>query len=183
MNIEEFGMIDSTFNAGEFLTYANGLFYKILVAMMQEQLEDIHHFIGENVYQALNGALQKVKERHGQYVFKNIHIKNSIITDIEVNKNVYTIKVFLQANFKEYIFNSNSDKLILLDRFDALYQRKRNYELTFTKKATTKMYGFVKKCPSCGAPLNINDTGICDYCGTIFNQNDYDWILNKLEIS
>ena len=183
MDIEEFGMIDSTFNAGEFLTYANGLFYKILVAIMHDQLEDIRHFIGEDVYQVLRETLQEAKEKQKQYVFKDIHIKNSIITDIEVNKSVYKIKVFLQANFGDYMLNLNNGKLVSLNYFDTIYQKKRKYVLTFKKKVSTKTYGIVKKCPSCGAPLNINDTGICAYCGTIFNRNDYDWILTKLEIS
>lgn len=183
MNIEEFGMIDSTFNAGDFLTYANSLFYKILVALMREQLKDIRHFIGKGVYQALNDALLEVRSRNGKFVFKYINIKNNVITDIEVNKNVYTIKVFLMTTFKDYIMDLNSHRISSIKSWDVLYQKSKNYVLTFTKKASLNSNKLVKKCPSCGAPLNINDTSICDYCDTIINQNDYDWILTKLEIS
>ena len=34
-----------------------------------------------------------------------------------------------------------------------------------------------KVCPGCGAPVNVNSNGVCEYCGTVYNTEDYDWIL------
>ena len=41
--------------------------------------------------------------------------------------------------------------------------------------------GIVRKCPTCGASMNINNSGECEYCHSIYNQEDYDWVLTKLE--
>lgn len=54
--------------------------------------------------------------------------------------------------------------------------------LSFTKKSNAISQGIAKKCPSCGAPINVNLSGKCEYCGSIYNQYDYDWILSKLRI-
>jgi predicted RNA-binding Zn-ribbon protein involved in translation (DUF1610 family) len=39
----------------------------------------------------------------------------------------------------------------------------------------------VIKCPNCGANMDINHSGKCDYCGQTYNQEDYDWVLKSME--
>lgn len=182
MNVEEFGKIDKTFNAGDFLTKANSLFLKILDAMMTDKLDDIRHFLHEDVYKCLKENLNRLKKENCLYVFKDINIRNSIIIDVEVNESVYIIKVFLQSIYRDYIINLSNGKLVPIDRFmDDLYKPKKEYLLTFAKKVGANNQELVKRCPGCGAPLNIHETGKCQYCGAIYNQEDVDWILIKLE--
>ena len=50
-----------------------------------------------------------------------------------------------------------------------------------TKKIDAMEQGITRKCPTCRAPLSVNTSGVCEYCGSIYNQEDYDWVLTKLE--
>jgi hypothetical protein len=36
-------------------------------------------------------------------------------------------------------------------------------------------------CPNCGAPLKINATGICAFCGGKITSGDFDWVLSTIE--
>ncbi len=36
-------------------------------------------------------------------------------------------------------------------------------------------------CPNCGAPLDINHTGKCPYCGTVVTLSDHDWALSAIK--
>lgn len=36
-------------------------------------------------------------------------------------------------------------------------------------------------CPNCGAPLKVNATGICEFCGGKISSGDFDWVLSKIE--
>lgn len=38
-----------------------------------------------------------------------------------------------------------------------------------------------KQCPNCGAPLAINMTGNCQYCGVKVTSGEYDWVLSRIE--
>jgi len=44
---------------------------------------------------------------------------------------------------------------------------------------------FAKKplnsCPKCGAPLDINQTARCPYCGSVVTINNEDWALNNIK--
>ena len=36
-------------------------------------------------------------------------------------------------------------------------------------------------CPNCGAPLKVNVTGICEFCGGKITSGEFDWVLSKIE--
>src|ERR1035437_6008504 len=38
-----------------------------------------------------------------------------------------------------------------------------------------------KKCPNCGAPLDVNATGNCKYCGEVVTSGKFDWVLSKID--
>lgn len=36
-------------------------------------------------------------------------------------------------------------------------------------------------CPQCGAPLQIDGTGSCTYCGTVVTDGSFDWVLKSVD--
>ena len=36
-------------------------------------------------------------------------------------------------------------------------------------------------CPNCGAPLKVNATGICEFCGGKVTSGEFDWVLSQIE--
>lgn len=36
-------------------------------------------------------------------------------------------------------------------------------------------------CPNCGAPLKVNATGICEFCGGKITSGEFDWVLSNIE--
>lgn len=56
----------------------------------------------------------------------------------------------------------------------------KNMRLVFSKRKNAKSLGTARKCPGCGANIDVGMNGKCDYCGSIFNLQDYDWILKSI---
>jgi len=36
-------------------------------------------------------------------------------------------------------------------------------------------------CPSCGAPIEINQSAKCPYCDSVINSADYDWVISAIK--
>jgi hypothetical protein len=36
-------------------------------------------------------------------------------------------------------------------------------------------------CPNCGAPLKVNNSGVCEFCGGKITSGDFDWVLSRIE--
>ena len=54
--------------------------------------------------------------------------------------------------------------------------------MTFEKKKDNKELGAARRCPGCGANLDINKTGVCTYCGTVIELENYDWVITQMDI-
>ena len=90
------------------------------------------------------------------------------------------IDVEIVSRYMDYIIDINTGDLISGD--DTRRIERRNI-LRFEKKLNTKDFGIVRKCPGCGASINVNNTGKCEYCDTIFNLDDYDYILVSINVN
>lgn len=180
MRVEEFKLIDKTFNESMFLSKVNNVFIKFFTAIMLEELEDIRHFVSEDVYKYAEDIVKRMQNNGWRQMYDELNVKNSEIVSIEVNESVYKIKVFLQSRYLDYIMNLSNDSLVSGNNWDRV---QKNWMLTFSRKVEVDTQGVVRKCPGCGAPMNVNYSGKCLYCGAIYNQSDYDWVLTKLENS
>ena len=178
MSIEEYKQIDPSFELSMFMTKVNNIFIKLFTSIMMDKLDDVKHFISQDTLQYASNILNNAKNSGNRQMFDELNVKDSNIIDIQVNDNVHTIKVYLQSRYMDYIINLSNGNLVSGNNTSRIQV---DYDLTFVKKSTTSTQGIIRKCPSCGAALSVNTSGKCEYCGSIYNQSDYDWVLDKIE--
>lgn len=179
MNAIEFEGYDKTFTESMFLTKINNIFVKLHTCIMRDKLDEVSHFINDDVMQYALSIINNAKGMNGRQMYDELNVKDSRIVSIEVKENVYEIKVYLQSRYMDYIMSLSNGNLLTGNNSSRVQV---NYELTFTKKIDSKIQGTLRKCPNCGAALDLNNSGKCEYCGGIYKQEDYDWILSKVEV-
>lgn len=179
MSLKEFKNIDPTFNEAMFLTKVNNVFIKLFTAIMMDKLNEVDHFIGDDVFNYANDILTNVKSKGYRQMYDELNVKDCKIVDVLVNEDVYQLKVLLQSRYMDYIIDLSNGNVISGDDSSSI---EVNYNLIFTKKTDTKEASNIRRCPSCNAPLSVNTSGLCEYCGSTYNQEEYDWVLTKLEI-
>lgn len=52
---------------------------------------------------------------------------------------------------------------------------------TFIRRIGSGQSGQPSSCPSCGAPLEINQAGSCQHCGAHLTSGEFDWVLSQIE--
>lgn len=180
MSVEEYTKIDNTFNEDMFLSKVNNVAVKLFSAMMLDNLDSVRHFINQDIYEIALSSINKAKNINCRHMYDEFNVKNSKIDDIKVNNGVYKIKVLLQLRYLDYIIDLGNGKLVSGDDSTRVNV---NYVFTFEKCYDAKKQDIVRKCPGCGASMDVNNSGKCNYCGTIYNQEDYDWVLTEIEKS
>lgn len=179
MTLAEFKNINPEFEESMFLTKANNIFVKLFTNIMMDKLEEVDHFVGDDVYKFACDKLEAAKSNGCRQMYDELNVKDSQIRNVEVKQDVYEIKVYLQSRYMDYIINLSNGSVVSGDDTRRI---KVDYYLTFTKKINADEQGITRKCPTCRAPLSVNTSGKCEYCGSTYNQEDYDWVLTKLEI-
>ncbi len=178
MLVDEFIKIDPTFNSSMFLSKVNNIFVKLLTSVMLNELDTVDHFISDEVYDHYNKIVAELNAKHQRQMYEELNVKRSMIRTISVTDTHYVIIVYLEARYMDYILDLNSGEVVSGINTQRIQE---NYSLEFIRNVNVKEQGIARKCPACGAPMDVNNSGKCEYCGHVYNQEDYDYILNKIE--
>lgn len=177
MKVNEFIQIDNRFNEAMFLTKVDNVFVKLLSSVMFDEVDNVKHFISDDVYNFYQSKVKELNKKGHRQMYDELNVKNSRIRDIEVNDKRYVIIVDLDARYMDYILDlETGNKVSGID--DRRIEVK--YTLKFVRDIEVGSQGMVRRCPGCGAPMDINNNGKCSYCGVIYNLEDYDWILDSI---
>ena len=131
----------------------------------------------------IDDYINKINElisHNKRQMYDEINVKNTMIINRKILEDKEIIDVEIVSRYMDYIIDINTGDLISGD--DTRRIERRNI-LRFEKKLNTKDFGIVRKCPGCGASINVNNTGKCEYCDTIFNLDDYDYILVSINVN
>lgn len=170
--------LDPTFAESKFLTKVDNIFVMLHISLMTNNLERVKHFVSENVFNQFKEKLDTLNQNNQIQMFDELNVKSTTIQNVEITDENFIINVKLTSRYMDYIIDKTTKKLINGNNSSRV--QKENY-LTLKKRRDFKTQGSVRKCPSCGANMDINNTGKCKYCGTIYNNSDYDWILTDIE--
>lgn len=168
------------FNESMFKTKVDNIFVKLYTCIMKEDLSDVAHFISAELQSELDTKIENLKSQNKRQIYDEINVKNTNIIDRKIEEDKEIVEVEIISRYMDYIIDKNTGNTISGD--DSRRIEKRNI-LIFEKKTNTKEIGLVRKCPGCGASISANTSGKCAYCDTIFNWEDYDYVLVKLSVN
>ena len=175
--MDELLKIDNTFNEGMFITKVNNIFIMLHSAVMMDDLNRVRHFLSEDLAKKYEKVLEDLNSRNVRQMYDELNVKTTVIKDIIINDDRVTIKLEIISRYMDYLVDKTTGKFIS-GYNDHRVEKVNNLELT--KRIGVSSYGVDKKCPGCGANINVNNNGKCEYCGAIFNAKDYDWILTNI---
>lgn len=167
------------FNEAMFKTKVDNIFVKLYTCIMKQDLSDIDHFIGDKLQADLELKIDELKKQNKRQMYDEINVKNTKVLSREFDDSKEVVVVEVISRYMDYIVDSDTFEIISGN--DKARVLKTNI-LTFEKKRDVKEIGMVRKCPGCGASISVNTSGKCDYCDTIFNQEDYDYILVSIDV-
>lgn len=165
------------FNEAMFKTKVDNIFVKLYTSIMKGNLGDVKHFLSTSVYEKFNNYVNQLSSSGKRNMYDELNVKDTKIIKRTITSEKEIVEVELISRYMDYIIDINTGNVLSGD--DTRRVEKRNI-LTFEKKLDTKDSTIVRKCPGCGASISVNTSGKCEYCGSIFNQSDYDYILTSI---
>lgn len=167
------------FNEALFKTKVDNIFVKVYTCVMKQDLSDVAHFIGDELEKELNNKIDYLKSQNKRQMYDELNVKDTRILSRNIDNDREVIEVELISRYMDYIIDLKTGNVLSGD--DTRRVEKRNI-LRFEKKLSVKEIGLVRKCPGCSASISVNTSGKCEYCDTIFNQEDYDYVLVSIDV-
>ena len=163
-----------SFDANKFLLNGYGIFVRIEEAWMNFDLEKVRDCITDEMFNMYESQLTSMEMNGEQNIMKDFRLLNSAITQASKQNNMLQVKARYTVEFYDYIINRNTKAVV---RGNSNRKIRMVYEFTFIKDIENKK---LDKCPNCGAEININSAGICEYCNSKLVDEMHDYISQRI---
>ena len=178
MTVEEFkNQFDQSFDSSVFITKVNNIVVKYFNSITMREIDKYNHFFADKMFNLGKRIIDENEAKGFIRMFDEFNIHTSSIKNIEYRDDTFYVEVNMEVLYMDYYIDKDTGHVV---DGNNKYRETHNYTMVFSKSRTAKEQVYVKTCPTCGASLNPNDNGICQYCHTVYNQEDHDWVLEDI---
>lgn len=173
---EEVNIIMPSLNVLEFNYQAYQMFYDIQMAWMEFDYDKLKELLTDELYNSYVMQLEVLKSKNHKNIMKEFELLESHIYNLQEENGVYIAKVYLNARFLDYVENVNTNLVV---RGKIKGKVNNTYILTFI--CTKGKSNNINECPKCGAKVEGNVTGTCQYCKSKLINKTYNWVMSEKE--
>ena len=178
MTLQDFREYDHNFDETSFITKVNNIVIKFFNSITLNEIDKVDHFVADKVFETGKRIIKDAESKGCVHMFDEFNIRNSSINNINVTSDGYFIQVSMELLYMDYLIDKNTGSVVSGNNN---MRTSHNMVMTFKKNRNATDQTLVRTCPTCGASLNTNNTGICEYCHTVYDQEDHDWVLEAID--
>lgn len=172
---------DPKFSEQAFLERVNNMYVQMQNAWTEKKWEPLRAMFTDALYNQLKRQLDEYVNHHQTNHVDRIAVLNSFITSCREDETNDIVTVQLETRIVDYVTDDATGQVISGSNTREKFM---TYEWTMIRRrgVLTQSTPVTKvlSCPSCGAPLDINQSGQCAYCGSIITSGEYDWVVSQM---
>lgn len=151
-----------------------GKLESLLLASSRDDHDTIRKLCTKNMARSYTDEVNLLKKHKEKLVIKEV--ENAGCKIVNAYKSQHNTKVTIVQKVKLYNYTKNvtTNEIVSGDDKKKTVQA---FKLVFVKDFIQGHN--VKKCPNCGANIKDATKVACDYCGTVFDNSNYDWYLES----
>ena len=175
---------DPGFSEEALLSRVSNMYVQLQNAWQDKKWEPIRIMMADALYhqfaRQLDAYIQGRRTNHVERI-SVLSAETAAVSEDAVND---IITVLLKTRIVDYVTSDDTGELLSGSRTAEKFM---TYEWTMirAKDVTTEAVGEDgavnhSNCPNCGAPIAINQSGKCEYCGSVLTAGKYDWIISSI---
>lgn len=170
---------DAEFSLAKFKSKVENEFIQIMLSMVTRKTENIKHFVSDEVYEKIINKIKDDVNNGRIQMYDELNVAGVDIVDIKEKDDCFDIFVNVDSKALDYYLSLSTRKYLSGNNSS---RTDKTTKMKFTKKKENQELGAARRCPACGANLDVNKTGVCSYCGTILKLENYDWVITGMSI-
>lgn len=181
------GAKDPGFTEAALKEKLSNLYVRMQNAWQDKDFEPMRPYMTDALYSQFDRQLQELaRSGHTNHV-ERIAILDVTLEGWREDETNQTVSALVNTRITDYTVNDATGKVVSGSRTAEKFMCYRWTLIRSAGMTTPEPGGEGGKgpvsttCPSCGAPLKINQSAECEYCGTIISVRDYDWVLSNIQ--
>jgi hypothetical protein len=172
---------DPNFNQQMFLDRAQAAFFALQKAWMDRNLEPARVYMSDGIYHRWKTQIDAMIAAHKKNMLDNLVIGGVQIVKVQSDPNFDTITVRIDASAADYeVDDTTANKVIYGSRQNQNFTEYWTFIRSGSARTKAGEGAEVTQCPNCGAPLSINESGVCSYCKATVTSGQFGWVLDNI---
>lgn len=146
----------------------------LLLASSKDNYDVIRKSCTKNMAKSYIDEIELLKKHKQKLVIKDVEDKGCKIVKVLRSQHNTRVMVVQKISALNYTKDVTTNEIV---SGDDKKKTEQAFKLVFVKDFVPGHN--VKKCPNCGANIKDATRVDCSYCGTVFDNNNYDWYLES----
>ena len=179
--IKQYYKLDPEFDGEGIKALIANLYVQLQNSRQAKDISSLRPYMTDEFYEQLNIKLDSFRTQHKTEYTENIAVLSVSLKGWRQAGGMDYITLGLNSRIVSYVLDDVTEKLLSGDKtrekfieYEIDLSRKRGV-ITAPKSESGNIQA--KTCPNCGAPVNINASSKCEYCGSVINQVNIDWAV------
>lgn len=160
------------------LTRAREIFVNLQAQWSANKLDGLRPFETDALFQSHRFWVEEYQRQHLRNVVDQLHVSRVELCRVEEDGAHVAAVCRIHASCRDYTVDERTQK-----RVSGNLAAKRAFTeyWTFVKHKEAKGTPSMANCPSCGAPLKISQTGVCEFCQSKVTLGRFDWVASRID--
>ncbi len=175
----EFEKNNPTFSWGEFQARARLIFDELQAAWSTLNWERARPHETDNLFQMHQYWIDAYKRQHLRNALDQCRV--TALQPVKIKEDQFYIAITLRIGAEGYDYTVDESGKVVSGSQSRLRNWSEYWTFIRSRNAKPSAARADLNCPNCGAPLKVNNAGVCEFCGGKITSGDFDWVLSKIE--
>ena len=170
---------DQNFNQQVFLDRAQQTFFVLQNAWMARNLAPARVYLSDGIYNRWQLQIEQMLAMHKRNVLEDLAINGCTIARVAGDPNFDSITVRIDAWAADYEVN-DQNQMVSGDKKAAPFTEYWTFIRSRAAQTWVGETAQITQCPNCGAPVQLNESGVCAYCKAVVTSGQFGWVLDNI---
>lgn len=175
----EFEKNDPTFSWGEFQARARLIFDELQAAWSTLNWERARPHETDNLFQMHQYWIDAYKRQHLRNALDQCRI--TALQPVKIKEDAFYVSITLRIGAQGYDYTVDERGNVVSGSKSNLRSWSEYWTFIRSRNAKPAPAKADLNCPNCGAPLKVNNAGVCEFCGGKITSGEFDWVLSRIE--
>ncbi len=177
--MSEYLELDPQFDEERVKTLMSNLYVQMQETWQKKDISPLRPYMTDKFFSQMDGQLEQFRKLGRTDYTERIAVLNTGLAGWRQSAGMDYITVSLSSRIVSYVLDDRTGELISGDRKREKFME---YEIELCRKSGSvtnpESDGTRSEtCPHCGAPIKLNASARCEYCGSVITSVNTDWAI------
>ena len=180
-NINDYQQIDPSFAPSEFKEKLSNLYVRFQNQWQAKDLSPLRPYLTDAYFSQMDRQLNNYRLNRQTNCIERIAVLSVELLGWKQESGMDVMVARINTRIVDYVKDDRTGNII---RGSNTREKFMTYEWSLVRSTgvqTSRSTGTTSQtCPYCGANVDINQSAVCEYCGSVLHTDTFDWAVSNI---